>query len=64
MSLSNDEIAMQYFKVRPFEIKEGNIAAYYPEINYLVPAKTDPRSHTPTYKSFKVNVIPIDSRNA
>jgi molybdopterin-dependent oxidoreductase alpha subunit len=44
--------------VRPFDIRSGNAAMYYPEANVLVPRDIDPRSKTPAFKSVFVEVIP------
>ncbi len=45
-------------RVRPFDIRAGNALMYYPEANVLVPAATDPRSHTPAFKGVLVEVQP------
>jgi anaerobic selenocysteine-containing dehydrogenase len=37
-------------------IRSGNLAAYYPEANVLVPRRVDPRSLTPAFKSVPVRV--------
>jgi molybdopterin-dependent oxidoreductase alpha subunit len=37
-------------------IRPGNLAAYYPEANVLVPRRVDPRSLTPAFKSVPVRV--------
>jgi anaerobic selenocysteine-containing dehydrogenase len=37
-------------------IRPGNLAAYYPEANVLVPRRIDPRSLTPAFKSVAVRV--------
>jgi molybdopterin-dependent oxidoreductase alpha subunit len=44
--------------VRPFGIRAGNAAMYYPEANVLVPRDVDPRSKTPAFKSVLVEVVP------
>jgi len=38
------------------DIRPGNLAAYYPEANVLVPRRIDPRSLTPAFKSIAVRV--------
>ncbi len=43
---------------RPFDIRPGNAAMYYPEANVLVPRAVDPQSKTPAFKSVLVEVIP------
>lgn len=40
------------------DIRPGNLAAYYPEANVLVPRRVDPRSLTPAFKSVRVRVEP------
>lgn len=40
------------------DIREGNLAMYYPEANRLVPRRIDPASGTPAFKSVAVRVIP------
>ena len=47
------------FKVRPYNIPRGSIAAYYPETNPLLPlSHCDPKSKTPAAKSIPVLVRP------
>lgn len=48
--------AMEGVLVRPFAIRAGNAAMYYPEANVLVPADTDAESKTPAFKSVAVRV--------
>jgi molybdopterin-dependent oxidoreductase alpha subunit len=38
------------------EIRDGNLAVYYPEANVLVPRHVDPKSKTPVFKSVGVRV--------
>ena len=47
----------------PCEIPPGSAAAYFPETNVLVPARSvvQWRSHTPTYKSVVITVQPSES---
>jgi len=33
------------------DIRPGNLAMYYPEANAIVPARLDPHSRTPAFKS-------------
>ena len=45
------------FKVLPYKIPKGNLAAYFPETNALVPYNHfADRSRTPISKSIKVRV--------
>jgi len=41
---------------RPFDIRAGNAAMYYPEANILVPRAADPLSRTPAFKSVPIVV--------
>jgi anaerobic selenocysteine-containing dehydrogenase len=48
------------FKVKPYNIPRGSIAAYYPETNNLMPLSYhDQRSKTPSAKSIPVLVRPM-----
>lgn len=48
------------FKVKPYNIPRGSIAAYYPETNGLLPLSYhDKRSKTPSAKSIPVLVRPM-----
>lgn len=49
--------AMPGLLVRPFDIRPGNAAMYYPEANVLVPREVDPQSKTPAFKSVLIDVI-------
>jgi molybdopterin-dependent oxidoreductase alpha subunit len=49
---------MRWQLVRPFDIRAGNAAMYYPESNVLVPRNVDPRSKTPAFKNVQVTVTP------
>lgn len=49
---------MRYILVRPFDIREGNAAMYYPEANVLIPHSVDPLSKTPAFKSIPIHVEP------
>jgi molybdopterin-dependent oxidoreductase alpha subunit len=44
--------------VRPFDIRPGNAAMYFPEANVLVPRSVDPRSKTPAFKAVPISIIP------
>lgn len=46
------------FKVLPYKIPKGNLAAYFPETNVLVPYNHfADRSQTPISKSIKIRVL-------
>jgi molybdopterin-dependent oxidoreductase alpha subunit len=44
-------------RVRPHDVRPGNVVMYYPEANVLVPRAVDPLSKTPAFKSVAVEVI-------
>lgn len=48
--------ALHHQLVRPFDIRPGNAAMYYPEANVLVPRDVDPQSKTPAFKSVVVEI--------
>jgi anaerobic selenocysteine-containing dehydrogenase len=54
---------MRYILVRPFTIRAGNAAMYYPESNVLVPHEVDPLSKTPAFKSVLITVVPEQVTN-
>lgn len=47
---------MENLKVKPFDIRRGNLATYYPEANVLIPNSVDDRSKTPGFKSVAVTI--------
>jgi molybdopterin-dependent oxidoreductase alpha subunit len=49
--------ALHRQRVRPYDIRAGNAAMYYPEANALVPRDIDPESKTPAFKSVSIAVI-------
>ena len=48
--------ALHNILVRPFDIKEGAVLMYYPEVNSLISRAVDPLSKTPGFKS---NIVAI-----
>lgn len=48
---------MQGVRVKPFDIRRGNLMAYYPEANVLIGREVDPQSKTPGFKSVPVSVV-------
>ncbi|MCH8907412.1 MAG: FdhF/YdeP family oxidoreductase, partial [Candidatus Heimdallarchaeota archaeon] len=38
------------------DIREGNVAMYFPEANEIIPAIIDPQSRTPAFKKVKVSI--------
>jgi len=47
---------MKGILVRPFDIRAGNAAMYYPEANVLVPRDADPESRTPAFKHVEIGI--------
>jgi molybdopterin-dependent oxidoreductase alpha subunit len=45
------EIGRMTVRVALVDIRPGNLAMYYPEANAIVPARVDPHSKTPAFKS-------------
>jgi molybdopterin-dependent oxidoreductase alpha subunit len=43
--------------VREFDISEGSVAMYYPEVNRIVGRRVDPKSKTPAFKSMPVEIL-------
>ena len=56
VSLENATGRLGGLKVKPFDIRRGNLLMYFPEANALVPLQTDPRSQTPGFKSVRVRL--------
>ena len=54
--LSSDAGEMCGVEVRRASLPRGDIATYYPEANVLCTRVTDPRSHTPQFKSVPVSI--------
>lgn len=49
--------SMRGVKVKPFDIRVGNVMAYYPEANVLIGNQVDPGSRTPGFKSVPVRIV-------
>jgi len=47
--------------VRPYAIRPGNVAMYFPEANVLVSRRFDPESRTPAYKHVAVTLRPCET---
>lgn len=54
---------MQDVKVKPFDIRRGNVMAYYPEANVLISNQLDPYSRTPGFKSLPVVIEPVTTEH-
>jgi len=52
--------ALQNILVRPFDIKEGAVLMYYPEVNSLIGQAVDPLSKTPGFKSTIVAITKME----
>ena len=57
VDIQTDTGTMKAVKVKPFDIRKGNVMAYYPEANVLIPRNVDNKSYTPGFKSVKVTII-------
>ena len=55
--LVNQTGVMSGLKVKPFDIRPGNLMTYFPEANVLIPQTSDPRSRTPAFKSVPVTLL-------
>lgn len=58
VTLRSEQGEMRGLEVHEFDLPPGNLMAYYPEANVLTGRRTDPRSHTPAFKSVPVAVEP------
>jgi molybdopterin-dependent oxidoreductase alpha subunit len=47
---------MRYQRVRPFDVRCGNVMMYCPEANVLIPGDVDPESKTPAFKNIIVTI--------
>ena len=56
VDLRSDSGTMEQVEVKLANIPQGCLAAYYPEANVLSSRRTDPRSHTPEFKSVPVTL--------
>lgn len=48
---------MKNVKVKPFDVRRGNVLVYYPEANILVPSAVDQQSGTPGFKSVPITLL-------
>jgi len=56
VTLRSEAGSLAGLKVKPFDVRRGNLLMYFPEANVLVPTHTDPRSQTPAFKSVPVRL--------
>jgi anaerobic selenocysteine-containing dehydrogenase len=56
VTLTSSAGRLSGLKVKPFDIRRGNLLMYFPEANVLVPLHTDPRSQTPGFKAVPVRL--------
>lgn len=56
VSVKNSTGELRLQRVRPFDVRAGNVLMYYPEANVLVPRTVDPLSKTPGFKGAKVTI--------
>ena len=55
---------MRYQRVRPFDVRCGNVMMYCPESNVLIPGDVDPESKTPAFKNIIVTIQAKAGSNA
>jgi molybdopterin-dependent oxidoreductase alpha subunit len=58
VDIHNETGIMKSVVVKSFDVTIGNVAAFFPEANVLIPTILDPRSKTPGFKSNAVKIIP------
>lgn len=56
VNISSASGRLEALKVRPFDIRPGNVMTYYPEANVLVPKAVDEASRTPAFKSVHITI--------
>jgi len=54
--IKNEVGRLDNILVKPFNIKEGAVLMYYPEVNLLINQRVDPLSRTPGFKSMIISV--------
>ena len=54
--IKNQTGQMNEVKVKAFDIPKGNVAAFFPEANVLIPNLVDDQSKTPGFKSVAVRI--------
>jgi anaerobic selenocysteine-containing dehydrogenase len=54
--IKNEVGRLDNILVKPFDVKEGAVLMYYPEVNLLISQRVDPLSRTPGFKSMIVSV--------
>jgi predicted molibdopterin-dependent oxidoreductase YjgC len=60
--VTSEQGAMKSVTVYGFDLRRGDVMAYFPEANVLTRAVVDPRSRTPAFKSTPVSVSRADWR--
>ena len=60
VDICSDYGEMRGVEVKLFNLPKGCVAAYYPEANVLSSRRTDPRSHTPQFKSIAVSLSSVN----
>lgn len=58
VKISSGTGEMRYQRVRPFDVRCGNVMMYCPEANVLIPRHVDPESKTPAFKNIPVTIVP------
>ena len=56
VNVENETGQMNEVKVKAFDVPNGNVAAFFPEANVLIPNQVDNESKTPGFKSVAVRI--------
>ena len=56
VNIINETGRMNEVKVKAFDVPNGNVAAFFPEANVLIPNQVDDESKTPGFKSVVVRI--------
>jgi anaerobic selenocysteine-containing dehydrogenase len=59
VDLTTSTGTMKRLKLKPFDIRRGNLMVYYPEANVLISRQIDPYSKTPGFKSVPVTISAV-----
>jgi anaerobic selenocysteine-containing dehydrogenase len=59
----SEQGVMQDVTVYGFDMRRGDVMAYFPEANVLTSTAIDPRSKTPAFKATPVSISPAAGMN-
>jgi molybdopterin-dependent oxidoreductase alpha subunit len=63
-NVRSEQGLMEGVTVYGFDVRSGDVMAYFPEANILTRTAIDPRSKTPAFKATPVSIAPAGSRQA